>query len=66
MICSKPGNVVVIARNYNLKTNYNNKSVEAGLNVLADKPIVINKDGFNKLVHIFATAKKTSCWCEIL
>ena len=60
MISSKPGNVVVIAGNNKLKTNYIDKSVEAGLNVLADKPMVINKSGFNKLVDIFATAKKNN------
>ncbi len=58
MISSKPGNVVVIAGNNKLKTNYIYKSVDAGLNVLADKPMVITKSGFNKLVEIFATAKK--------
>lgn len=58
MLSTKPGNVVVIAGNNKLKTNYINKSVEAGLNVLADKPMVINKEGFNKLVDIFATAEK--------
>ena len=60
MVSEKPGNIVVIAGNNKLKTDYINKSVEAGLNVLADKPMVITKSGFNQLADIFATAKKNN------
>src|SRR3954462_10289053 len=41
MIKTKPGNVMVIAGNNQMKTEYIKRSLDAGLNVLADKPMVI-------------------------
>lgn len=58
MIQDKAGNVVVIAGNNKLKTDYISRSVEAGLNVLADKPMAIDSEGFRKLVKAFETAKQ--------
>jgi len=58
MFAEKAGNVVVIAGNNKLKTDYISRSVESGLNVLADKPMAIDLDGFNKLVKAFESAKK--------
>ena len=58
MLQEKKGNVVVLAGNNQLKTEYILKSVKAGLNVFADKPMVINEKGFNELKTAFATAKK--------
>jgi predicted dehydrogenase len=58
MIQEKPGNVVVLSGNNQRKTEYILKSLEAGLNVLADKPMVIDKDGFNMLQQAFDEAKK--------
>jgi predicted dehydrogenase len=58
MIGEKAGNVVVIAGNNQHKTDYIKRSVEAGLNVLADKPMAIDSEGFNKLVQAFEEAKK--------
>lgn len=58
MIQDKAGNVVVIAGNNKLKTDYISRSVEAGLNVLADKPMAIDTEGFQKLVKAFETAEK--------
>ena len=58
MLKEKPGNVVVIAGNNQGKTDYIKKSVDAGLNVLADKPMAITKAGFDKLQEAFAVAKK--------
>ncbi len=58
MLADKSGNVVVIAGNNQKKTEYINRSVEAGFNVLADKPMAIDSEGFNKLVSAFETAKK--------
>jgi predicted dehydrogenase len=58
MIKDKAGNVVVIAGNNKLKTDYISRSVEAGLNVLADKPMAIDTEGFQKLVKAFETAEK--------
>lgn len=58
MLKEKPGNVVVIAGNNQGKTDYIKKSLDAGLNVLADKPMAITKAGFDKLQEAFAVAKK--------
>jgi predicted dehydrogenase len=58
MLDTKPGNVVVVAGNNRMKTDYIKKSVDAGLNILADKPMVITRAGFNELKDAFADAKK--------
>lgn len=58
MLYDKKGNVVVIAGNNRKKTEYIFKSLNAGFNVLADKPMVINKNNFQKLINSFAVAKK--------
>lgn len=49
MIEEQPGNVVVLAGNNAKKTTYIKRSVDAGLNVLADKPMVIKPDKFPML-----------------
>ena len=56
MIAEKKGNVVVIAGNNKNKTQYIKKSLEAGFNVLADKPMAIDKGNFELLKNMFATA----------
>ena len=58
MLQAKPGNVVVLAGNNQKKTEYINASVEAGLNVLADKPMAINTADFNELKEAFTVAAK--------
>jgi predicted dehydrogenase len=58
MIAEKKGNVVVMAGNNRLKTDYIQKTIGAGFNVLADKPMVINASNFDKLKESFATAEK--------
>lgn len=58
MLATKPGNVVVIAGNNKMKTEYIKKCVDARLNVLADKPMAINKSGFDELNEAFADAKR--------
>ena len=57
MISEKKGNVVVLAGNNKLKTAYISQAVQAGFNVLADKPMAINKKGFKLLEQTFAAAK---------
>ena len=57
MIREKKGNVVVLAGNNQQKTQYISEAVHAGFNVLADKPMVINKTGFHLLEKTFAEAK---------
>lgn len=58
MISEKAGNVVVMAGNNRLKTDYVYKTVEAGFNVLADKPMVISSEKFNELKEAFSAAEK--------
>jgi len=60
MISQKKGNVVVLAGNNEKKTNYIKRSVDAGLNVLADKPMAIDRAGFEVLKSAFESAKKNN------
>ena len=58
MLAEKPGNVMVTAGNNGKKTNYILKTVEAGINVLADKPMVISPEEFPKLEKAFQVAEE--------
>ncbi len=58
MLSDKPGNVLVLAGNNRRKTEYIQAAVEAGLNVLGDKPMAIDAANFVRLEESFATAKK--------
>lgn len=58
MLSEKPGNVMVTAGNNSKKTDYILKSVEAGINVLADKPMLIDPDAFPKLEKAFQVANE--------
>lgn len=60
MIADKPGNVVVIAGNNRKKTEYIKASVNAGLNVLADKPMCTDEKGFELLKDAFRLAEKNN------
>lgn len=57
MLTEKPGNVVVISGNNARKAAYVLRSVQAGLNVLADKPMVIAAADFDSLQASFAAAE---------
>jgi len=46
MLEEKPGNVMVVAGNNARKIEYINNAVENGINVLSDKPMIINPDQF--------------------
>jgi len=56
MIAEKPGNVMVVAGKNSKKIDYILAAVKAGLNVYADKPLVINPEGFQKLEEAFKIA----------
>ena len=56
MIDDKKGNTVVLAGNNHEKTTYIQRSLEAGFNVLADKPMVIDDQAFAQLRQAFDTA----------
>ncbi len=58
MLSDKPGNVMVVSGNNAKKTEYILKSVQNGLHVLADKPMVISPEEFPMLEEAFATAGK--------
>lgn len=58
MIEEKPGNVVVLSGNNAKKTHYIKASVDAGLNVLADKPMVIQPEHYDTLKQAFAEAQQ--------
>ena len=56
MVAEKRGNVVVLAGNNRIKIDYIEQSVKAGMNVFSDKPMVINKAGFERLKNIWNLA----------
>ena len=58
MLDQKPGNVLVLSGNNRIKTEYIKESVEAGLNVLADKPMVITPENFPMLEQAFKIASE--------
>lgn len=58
MISEKKGNVVVLSGNNQKKTEYILSSLKKGLNVLADKPMVIDSRGFDQLKEAFDIGKK--------
>jgi predicted dehydrogenase len=58
MLTEKKGNVVVLAGNNQLKTDYILASVKAGYHVFSDKPMVIDGKGFEKLKQAFTIAQK--------
>src|SRR5688572_20127470 len=55
MIADKKGNVVVMAGNNQKKTEYIKKSIDAGFNVLGDKPMAIDKAHFDMLKQAFTS-----------
>ncbi|HET9745605.1 MAG TPA: Gfo/Idh/MocA family oxidoreductase, partial [Chitinophagaceae bacterium] len=58
MIAEKNGNVVVLAGNNEKKTEYILKALEAGFNVLADKPMAITPADFELLKKAFDVARE--------
>jgi len=58
MLSEKNGNVVVMAGNNRKKTEYIKSAIDAGLNVLADKPMAINIKNFELLKEAFASAEE--------
>lgn len=58
MLSEKTGNVVVLSGNNKKKADYILKSVNAGLNVLADKPMIIFPEDFPKLQEAFRVAEE--------
>ncbi len=57
MINERPGNVVMISGNNRQKTEYIKACADAGLNLLVDKPMCIDKKGFTLLLEAFDSAE---------
>jgi predicted dehydrogenase len=58
MLKTKPGNVVVLSGNNRKKAEYITGSINAGLNVLADKPMIIRPEDFPVLEEAFKAASE--------
>jgi predicted dehydrogenase len=58
MLNERAGNVVVLSGNNKKKAEYITCSINAGLNVLADKPMIISASDFKSLEEAFAAAKE--------
>ncbi|MBN1819766.1 MAG: oxidoreductase [Prolixibacteraceae bacterium] len=58
MISEKPGNVMVTAGNNAKKTDYILETIKHGINVLADKPMVIVPEKFPELEDAFKIAEE--------
>jgi predicted dehydrogenase len=58
MLAEKNGNAVIISGNNSKKAEYMRKSIEAGLHVLADKPMAVTPEDFAKLKKSFKLAHK--------
>ncbi|NMC38943.1 MAG: oxidoreductase [Bacteroidales bacterium] len=58
MLSEKPGNAVVLSGNNRKKAEYVLRSIEAGLNVLADKPMIIFPEDFPNLEKAFQLAEE--------
>jgi len=58
MIAEKPGNVMVTSGNNKKKTEYISKTINAGIHVLADKPMVIDAGDFELLKETFISAEE--------
>jgi predicted dehydrogenase len=60
MLRDKPGNVMVTAGNNRQKTNYILQTVSNGVNVLSDKPMAIDTEGWEMLVEAFEKAEENN------
>ena len=60
MIAEKKGNVVMLSGNNQKKTDYILQSLQKGFNVFADKPMVIDTKGFDKLKQAFDVASNNN------
>jgi len=58
MIAEGKGNVMMVSGNNAQKTEYIKKAVDAGIHVLADKPMAIDSDDFIMLEEAFRTAEE--------
>lgn len=57
MMSQKPGNVMMVAGKNDRKIDYIEQAIANGIHVYADKPLVINREGFKSLLKVFEDAK---------
>ena len=60
MLAEKKGNVMVTAGNNGKKTEYIKQTLQAGIHVLADKPMAINSGNFELLKECFDIARQNN------
>jgi len=60
MLKEKPGNVLVLSGNNAKKDDYIIRTINLGINVLADKPMIISYDDFPTLVNAFQSAAENN------
>ena len=60
MLKEKPGNVLVLSGNNAKKDDYIIRTINLGINVLADKPMIISHDDFPTLVNSFKAAAENN------
>lgn len=58
MLQEMPGNVMVVAGNNGRKIEYIRRAIEAGIHVLADKPMIIDPGSFGPLKDALASAEQ--------
>lgn len=58
MLEQRPGNIMVVSGNNAKKTEYIHRAIDAGIHVLADKPMVINRENFDLLKKTFELARE--------
>ncbi len=58
MLKEKPGNVMMVAGNNAKKTEYIHSAIQSGINVLADKPMVIQPGEYPLLEEAFTLAEQ--------
>lgn len=56
MLSERKGNVVILSGNNQYKMDYITQSIDAGLHVLADKPMIIRHSDFRQLENAFTQA----------
>ncbi|MFC1538097.1 putative oxidoreductase C-terminal domain-containing protein [Candidatus Latescibacterota bacterium] len=60
MIAEKPGNVMITAGDNGKKTEYIKTAIDAGIHVFSDKPMCIDRIGFDLLKQAFASAERNN------
>ncbi len=58
MLRDQPGNVMITAGNNRLKTEYIKETIDHSINVLSDKPMAIDQEGWELLVSAFESANE--------